>query len=518
MDSNGFAFQSRVEVNGIGASTASDDESARSKSLCLALANEQEAHQATKTAFLEFKKKIEHLESEVEKLQNDMKSRDWTIKMLKGIIKKTEEEAAQPPESPERKARASSSHDEDADLREFYRNHQVARQERSSILYDALERQKTEYETRGYPAKDQPMILKDGNVKGTSTDDVQLYNFEALQSPDGQKALSNDWQRTLRKHFSVENFESTVKTPCKTSIRPDKLVELSPESPPCSPTTVRHDRTQTSHVRNTSSESTNEGQHSDASSSSGKCSQIIEYQMPSEFPGQPRWKISKQNPIFEDREEIISARAKGGAPMNRGSQFYAHPVRYLPEDAVTSTDCYRTVMVYDIPKGTTVKEVLDMVKGSSLESVELVGPIGKATNFMTARLVFIHESGAMEMISHQDVKGLEINGTAVRAWLVQEPTYPRPSDMDDLIFGEDQASRILLIGGVDKSHYGLVKSRLEVLNLTEWMVECAPSWGNHVAVEFTSVKHAIKAYQAFRRDSVFHEADLTYDDDYCCKA
>lgn len=518
MDSNGFAFRSRVEDNGIEASAASDDDSALSKSLCLALANEQQAHQTTKAASLEFNKKIEQLESEVEKLQNDMKSRDWTIKMLKGIIKKTEAESTHTPESPERKARPSSSHDEDADLREFYRNHQVARQERSSILYDALERQKAEYETRGYPAQNQPNIPKDGDVKGASTDDVQLYNFEALQSPDGQKALSKDWQRTLRKHFSVENFETTVKTPSKSSTRPDKLVELSPESPPNSDTTSRKEREPASNMRNTLLGSTNGGSDSDASSSSGKCSQVIEYKMPSEFPGQPRWKISKQNPIFEDREESSSARAKGGAPMNRGSQFYTHPVRYLPEDAVTSTDCYRTIMVYDIPKGTTVKEVLNVVKGGSLESVELVGPIGNATNFMTARLVFIHESGAMEMISHQGVKGLEINGTAVHAWLVQEPTYPRPSDMDDEIFGEDQASRILLIGGIDKSHYGLVKSRLEVLNLTEWMVECAPSWGNYVAVEFTSVKYAIKAYQAFRRDSVFHEADLTYDDDYCCKA
>ena len=512
---------SRMDDKGIESSRDSDDGSTLTRSLCIALANEQEAHQATKTAALQLGKKVVQLESDIEKLQNDMKSRDWTIKMLKGIIKNKEEESVNRDAKIKRNARSSSSNDDDADLREFYRNHQqLAKQERTSILYDALERQKCEYEKRGYPAKEQ-LVLRPRNdhQKEASTNDVQLFDFEALQSPEVQKTLSKDWQQTLRKHFSVENIENIeniVKTPGNPSIRPDKLMELSPDTTPNSDSTSK-ERQVAPQMQSNFPNITNGGQQSDESSSE-KSSQVIEYKMPSQFPGHPKWKISKQNPIFDDVEEVSSARAMGGPPMNRSSQFYTHPVRYLPEDAVTSTDCYRTVMVYDIPVGTNVKEVLNIVKGGYLESIELVGPIGNATNFMTARLVFIHESGAMGMISHQGVKGLEINGTAVHAWLVQEPTYPRPSDMDDEIFGEEQASRILLVGGVDKSHYELVRSRLELLNLSQWVVECAPSWGHYVAVEFTSVKYAIKARHAFRNDFVFHEADLTYDDDYCCEA
>src|ERR1700742_2623442 len=110
----------------------------------------------------------------------------------------------------------------------------------------------------------------------------------------------------------------------------------------------------------------------------------------SNLKGEPKWLINKGTPIFKSEAEKIGA-LRGFVIGNGLSPFMDHPVRYLPEDAAANVAAYRTVMIDGIPAGSTTMDVLRIAKGGSLESVQLFPPIGSATSFMTARVVFVFE-------------------------------------------------------------------------------------------------------------------------------
>ena len=87
-------------------------------------------------------------------------------------------------------------------------------------------------------------------------------------------------------------------------------------------------------------------------------------EIPSEFPGQPMWKVHNDNPIFHDNSEKARAKHFSGMPLDPTSQFYQYPVRYLPEDGMKSKDAFRTVMIDHIPLGSSVTEVLSLIRSS----------------------------------------------------------------------------------------------------------------------------------------------------------
>ena len=93
------------------------------------------------------------------------------------------------------------------------------------------------------------------------------------------------------------------------------------------------------------------------------------------------------------------------------NHFGDHPVRYgmslVPynhDDANTSIvpkypdeNLYRTVMIDFIPFGTPYSDLLAQIRGGTLESVQMYGPIGNATDFVTARIIFTDETGAADL-------------------------------------------------------------------------------------------------------------------------
>lgn len=55
---------------------------------------------------------------------------------------------------------------------------------------------------------------------------------------------------------------------------------------------------------------------------------------------------------------------------------------------------YRTIMIDFIPFGTPYSEVLQQIRGGTLELIQLYGPIGDVTDFVTARIIYTDENGA----------------------------------------------------------------------------------------------------------------------------
>lgn len=241
---------------------------------------------------------------------------------------------------------------------------------------------------------------------------------------------------------------------------------------------------------------------------------------------EPRWLIHKGNPIFHNEEEKWQALAENGIAWLQNSPFPIHPVRYLPEDAAGTSNAYRTVMIDGIPVGSSVQDVLEVVRGGSLESVQLLPPMGNATSFITARIVFNYENAAHAMVQRQEVKEgghreatrFKINGVAVRTWMPTDPTYPRTAELEDAIFGPSRASRIILIGDISEPVYHMIPEKLAHLSATRAVIQYSWTHDGFASIEFTDIKTALKVMAEFSQDSDFHECDLQFDVDYTCAA
>lgn len=255
-----------------------------------------------------------------------------------------------------------------------------------------------------------------------------------------------------------------------------------------------------------------------ATSTSATLSYVSE--MPSEFPDQPKWKIHRDNPIFHDAYEKKQAQQFSGAPMDLTSQFYHHPVRYLPDDAVKDENIYRTVMIDGIPPSACAKGVLNIVHGGAVESFEMVGPIGKATSSLTARIVFVLEEGALRMASS---KGLEIDGVSVNCWLVREPTYPRSGEMEEFINGMLEASRILFINNLTVDQYSNIQGEIMCIGLgsqlidMSWEMDKFPEGYGRAVLEFASIKASVKAGKGIIQHPGYPKTTLSFDEDYTCR-
>jgi hypothetical protein len=246
----------------------------------------------------------------------------------------------------------------------------------------------------------------------------------------------------------------------------------------------------------------------------------------SNLHGEPKWLINKDNPIFEDEGNKWECVGCSGPAFRNNSCFFDHPVRYLPEDAAGTVDAYRTVMVDNIPAESTMIDVLAIVRGGSLESIQLFPPIGSANSSMTARIVFNYEQAAHNMIKAQQTKAgqesdtnqFKIKDTAVRCWMPTDPTYPRNAETEHEIFGDAHASRIILLQGVDEYVYNQIPYKLRTIKpgCDQHVIEYSYTDSGWVSIEFSDVKTAIKAFKALRQDPDLWNTLMEYGEDYTC--
>ncbi|KIW50754.1 hypothetical protein PV05_09542 [Exophiala xenobiotica] len=246
--------------------------------------------------------------------------------------------------------------------------------------------------------------------------------------------------------------------------------------------------------------------------------QRIVVKMPSTFEGEPKWSVNKDNPIFNDDEEMWRVCDGATAEWIRNSPFPEHPVRYLPEKAVGSLNAYRTVMIDEIPLGTTLKDVLEVVRGGTLQSIQLFPPIGRVCPYMTARIVFVYEASANEMYKQQENAPFIINGAPVRTWKPTDPTYPCSAEVEEAMFSDEQATRIVLIGEIMDDKFAMLEPKMKRFKLDHAVIEYSWTFDGYGSVEFTDVKTAIKAMKELKRDHDFVGAFFRYDDDYTRRA
>ncbi|KIW17401.1 hypothetical protein PV08_04595 [Exophiala spinifera] len=550
--------------DGIMSSSYHPDPAALSQSLCLALANEQQAHNATKLALEEETQRCLHLEQQIEKYIQKIATLTTTVKSLGAIIKHNVNQENQAHLKDDNRESTMKRNQEEAIPKELSQDHSSPNVE--------------EMEPPNPGCEEQNDFTEAIAVAETVVDEAQLFNLELLKSPRFDPSPDAALRNTLRKHFVVtdSSAEATTKTPANKHVDVRKLIDLSPESPEDHKEIVARDNHQTQGEPNgakgwntlltadtpvlelpasiiakysgkPATEETNVSDQKDTSPNSWEvgapkttvvdsCSmkigeelelrevasgqtadttvRRITVKIPESFDGEPKWLVNKNNPLFDTDHEMWQVCAQAFPAWVENSPFPAFPVRYLPEQAAGSANAYRTVMVDAIPVGSTLKDVLTIVRSGILESILLVPPIGRVNPYMTSQVIFVHESAADGMYKRQKTAPFIINGSAVRVWKPMDPTYPSNRQLTEAIFGAEEATRIVLIGNIEEAEFAMVQPKLLRLNLDRYVIEYSVTVDGFGSIEFPSIKTAIKATAELKKDRDFATAVFSYDDDY----
>ena len=231
------------------------------------------------------------------------------------------------------------------------------------------------------------------------------------------------------------------------------------------------------------------------------------------------WKVTPENPIYEDESDKVASIGIQRLPSNQDSRFWRHPVRYIE---YLEKNLFRTVMIDYVPLGTTLQHVLDNIYGGAIEKIELFGPIGKVTNFMTARIVFHYELAASMTASYAREHQMKIKGKSVRVWQVITQTYPKNRQLERDVF-ENMYTRLLLVNlktatiEEEAKDYRRALLPIKLDWLQSSIIEISKTADGFDLIEFTSVAAATQAMEQLRRDEDFGSIEMDFEDDPCAE-
>ncbi|RMZ82884.1 hypothetical protein DV737_g1873, partial [Chaetothyriales sp. CBS 132003] len=232
-----------------------------------------------------------------------------------------------------------------------------------------------------------------------------------------------------------------------------------------------------------------------------------------------KWKVTAENPIYNDENEKERSLWRERPTLNQNSLFWRHPVRYVD---YLEKNLFRTVMIDYIPLGATCSDILANIHGGAIEKMQLVGPIGTAAIYMTARIVFNYELSASTTASHARSHGMRVLGKPVRVWQVITQTYPKTAQLESDVF-ENMYTRLLLVNlknaniGVEvrEQMLGLLPAKLAWLQ--DELIGMGKTLDGYDLIEFMSVQAATKAMEQLRRDEDFGGIELDFEDDPCAE-
>jgi hypothetical protein len=333
-----------------------------------------------------------------------------------------------------------------------------------SILYDVLEHQKAHYELAGYPEDEQDL--------------AQIMPTSGIGLGDSQR---------------IEVTEN-VETP--------KLVEGA-----------RFTNDDLTFRQDNSSPTRANGAMADTAAASQSLSDFRDITngticMP--YQCRPRWAILQNRPLFDDDQELARARRLHGSHQPF-STFWQHPVRYMP--ASDEKNLCRTLVIDFLPLDTTMRDVLNLIHGGALESIQLFPPIGRVTDFITARVVFHYELPAYDMYIYWQKYGLMVRDQPIRV-LQLGYTYPKNRQLDEDVFIRCY-TRILLIDNIGDRVIQRLPAYLNRQIKMGFIIEIGQAEDGVTMIEFTSVVEAVKAMRAMQSEEMFHGAVFDFEDDYC---
>lgn len=224
----------------------------------------------------------------------------------------------------------------------------------------------------------------------------------------------------------------------------------------------------------------------------------------------PKWAILQNRPLFNNEQELAQARRQNGRHQ-LCSTFWQHPVRYMP--ASDEKNLCRTLILDFLPLDTTMRDVLHLIRGGALESIQLFPPIGTITDFMTARAVFHYELPADDIYLYWQKYGLTVRNQHIRV-LQLGYTYPKNRQLDEDVFIR-RYTRILLVDNISDQAVQHLPAYLNTQIKMGFVIEIGQADDGITLIEFTSVVEAAKAMRAMQAEEMFRGAVFDFEDDYC---
>lgn len=175
-------------------------------------------------------------------------------------------------------------------------------------------------------------------------------------------------------------------------------------------------------------------------------------------------------------------------------------------------------MIDFIPYTEAIKysEVLRHIRGGGLQSITMYGPIGAMTDFVTARVIFTHESSATAFYERGQNPGLKILGQPVRVWQVMEPTYPPNEELEQQIYEQDY-TRLLVIDFNNDKLEATLQNKLAGFISQALVIDIRATTDGATLVEFTSIDDSARALRILMADPDFSGVQFDFEEDYCAR-
>ena len=333
-----------------------------------------------------------------------------------------------------------------------------------SILYDVLEHQRVQYQQQGYPE------AGPGHARTAQAPEIRLGNPQ-----DTEMTKSLEMQKVTQ-DASFDEVAISVEQDTGGLAREGNSTTGSDHAP----------------------------------RSLGDFREVTNRTITTPYQCRPKWAILQNRPLFDNDQELEQARRQNGRHQPC-STFWQHPVRYMP--ASDEKNLCRTLILDFLPLDTTMRDVLRLIRGGALESIQLFPPIGTVTDFMTARVVFHYELPADDIYLHWQKYGLTVRGQHIRV-LQLGYTYPKNRQLDEDVFIRCY-TRILLIDNIDDQVIQHLPAFLNQQIKMGFVIEIGQADDGITMIEFTSVVEAAKAMRAMQAEEMFHGAVFDFEDDYC---
>lgn len=182
--------------------------------------------------------------------------------------------------------------------------------------------------------------------------------------------------------------------------------------------------------------------------------------------------------------------------------YYSHGLQYIQPRFDTSV--FRTVLVYGIPSGTTLADIIQGVTTGPILSSQLVDTTA-ITGSLTARLVFVTGQDAVNfMASASDHRApIMFAGDEPRVAIVSTPTYPSPNH---IIFAvRNGATHRLLFSNMSKNMPLDLFARHLLIgrepHVDDVISDCVKTYDGKLLVTFSSVELAMWVTEKLRAET-----------------
>ncbi|KAL8671443.1 MAG: hypothetical protein Q9168_004049 [Polycauliona sp. 1 TL-2023] len=230
---------------------------------------------------------------------------------------------------------------------------------------------------------------------------------------------------------------------------------------------------------------------------------------------QPKWSPNPLGASFSGRDQTIARHKKAVTEQEHNfPDIFRYGIRFRPDPG--ETNVYRTILIDDLPKGLSISQLLDRIRGGEVMDAKLLDTT-TINDHMTALVVFLHERHAKAFESRMRQSTQEFCGARVRVALLPTPTYPAAKNLQIAIEKHNHTRCLEVFNFPKNVTPAELKRDLRICNaMTTNRIETTKMRADGVLeLRFTAIKYAGQAYGCLTTFRRYQLAEVVYAADPC---